>query len=121
MSTITIEIFHVAFERAPQHVATLRSTIPLDCALEDAFSGTQNVKSFWVTSRGQNGVRIEPTPEIERMNGCRSTSVGDYARVIEDGRESFWRCCPSGWKPIESREGIALVGAAARLAACDML
>ncbi len=104
-----IEIFHAAFESSPRRVARLSSACPVEEALEQAYKGTQNVDSSWVESKGQLGVRIEPDPTV--ATGCRSTSTGDYARVVDvQGLETFWRCCFIGWRPIQDRSDIDLVG-----------
>ena len=104
-----IEIFHAAFESSPRRVARLSSACRVEEALEQAYKGTQNVDSSWVESKGQLGVRIEPDPTV--ATGCRSTSTGDYARVVDvQGLETFWRCCFIGWRPIQDRRDIDLVG-----------
>jgi hypothetical protein len=115
---ITIQIFHAAFESEPRHVATLTSRAAVELALEEAFTATQDVDSHWVVSRGQMGVSVEPTPEVLKEGGCRSTSVGDYARVVDEGgRESFFRCCGSGWKSITDRTELSKAGAGVMMAA----
>lgn len=114
---ITVEMFHVAFEDAPVHVATLTSDQPHETALEEAFTATQNLESSWVQSRGQRGISVAPTKDILERNDWRSTSMGDYARVVdEDGTESFFRCCAVGWKVITNPEDLDRVGDAAMFA-----
>lgn len=115
---ITIQVFHAAFETTPQHVATLVSGAVVEFALDEAFVATQTVESSWVAARGQMGISIEPAAAILKQGSCRSTSVGDYARVVDDdGRESFFRCCPSGWKEITDRAELSKTGAEVSLAA----
>lgn len=109
---ITVEVFHAAFEDAPVHVATLRSNQPREQAIEAAYIATQNLESSWVHSRGQRGISVTVTI-LERGAG-RSTSMGDYVRVVaEDGSESFFRCCAVGWKAITNREDLNRVQDAA--------
>lgn len=109
---ITIEVFHAAFEDSPIHVATLRSNQPREQAIESAYTATQNLESSWVHSRGQRGISVAPMV-LERYS-CRSTSMGDYVRVVdENGNESFFRCCALGWKLIANREDLGSVGEAA--------
>lgn len=110
---ITIQLFHAAYEEAPRHVATLISRAPVELALDEAFTATQNVESSWVAGRGQMGVAIEPTPSVLRQGQCRSTSVGDYARVVAaTEQELFFRCCARGWTPITDRAELSKAGAA---------
>jgi len=112
MRMITIQIFHAAFEEAPRHVANLTSRAAVELALDEAFTATQNVESSWVASRGQMGVAVEPTADVLKQGKCRSTSVGDYARVVDaDGGESFFRCCGASWKPITDRAELSKAGA----------
>ena len=109
---ITVEVFHAAFEDEPTHVATLRRNQPLGQALEDAFTVTQNLESSWVQARREHWVSVT-VPVLER-GACRSTSMGDYVRVVaEDGSESFFRCCAVGWKAITNREDLQRVQDAA--------
>lgn len=115
---ITIQIFHAAFEEAPRHVANLTSSAIVELALDEAFTATQNVESSWVAVRGQMGVSAEPTAEVLKQGECRSTSVGDYARVVDEtGGETFFRCCGRGWKPITDRAELSKAGAAVMMAA----
>jgi hypothetical protein len=115
---ITIQVFHAAFEETPRHVANLTSHAAVEFALEEAFTATQNVESSWVTSRGQMGVSAEPTAEVLKQGGCRSTSVGDYARVVDEtGAESFYRCQGRGWKPITDRAELSKAGTQVMMAA----
>lgn len=112
---ITVEVFHTAFEDAPVHVATLRSSQPQEQAIEAAFIATQNLESSWVHSRGQRGISVT-VAILERGDG-RSTSMGDYVRVVdENGNESFFRCCAVGWKAITNREDLKRVHDAAMFA-----
>jgi hypothetical protein len=61
---------------------------------------------------------VAPTQDILERNDWRSTSMGDYARVVdEDGTESFFRCCAIGWKVITDREDLNRVHDAAVFAA----
>lgn len=84
----------------------------VELALDEAFTATQNVESSWVASRGQMGVAVEPTADVLKQGKCRSTSVGDYARVVDaDGGESFFRCCVASWKPITDRAELSKAGA----------
>ena len=109
---ITIEVFHAAFEDAPVHVATYRSNQPREQAIEAAYTATQNLEGSWVHSRRQRGISVTPTV-LERYS-CRSTSMGDYIRVVdENGNESFFRCCAVGWKAISNREDLNRVHDAA--------
>lgn len=117
---ITIEIFHTALEDQSQHVATLTRDDPIASALDQAYKGTQNVEWSWVADNGQLGVRVTPTKAVKRRGGCRSTTVGDYARVVEDGQESFWRFCPGGWKQIKNLVDVNLVGIEATVNAHGM-
>ena len=111
---ITVDVFHAAYEDAPVHVATLTSDQPLEQALEEAFTGTQNVESSWVRSRGQRGVSLTPTQAVLDRNDCRSTAMGDYVRVVDAASVgSFFRCCALGWKLIANREDLSRVGEAA--------
>lgn len=106
---ITIEIFHAAYESSPRLVARRTCPGPIGEALEHAYRGTQNLDSSWAESKGQGGVRVEPGSSVG--TACRSTSTGDYARVVdEQGRETFWRCCFIGWLPIADRRDTELVG-----------
>lgn len=110
---ITIQLFHAAYEVAPRHVATLTSSAEVELALDEVFTATQNVESSWVAGRGQMGVAIEPTPAVLKQRECRSTSVGDYARVVDaKEQESFFRCCARGWEPITDRAELSKAGAA---------
>lgn len=109
---ITIEVFHGAFEDVPIHVATLRSNQPLEQALEMVFTATQNLEQSWVQVR--NRVLVQVTAPVLERGACRSTSMGDYVRVVdENGNESFWRCCAVGWKAITNREDLKRVQDAA--------
>lgn len=111
---ITVEVFHAAYEDAPLHVATLTSDQPREQALDEAFTGTQNLESSWVQTRGQRGVSLIPTRAALEQRDWRSTSMGDYVRVVdEDGVESFFRCCAVGWKVITDREDLKRVQDAA--------
>ena len=111
-NTMSLEIFHTIFETAPRHIATLVTTLPLDDALEAAFEGTQNVEGSWVLDGGFNGVTVTPSPEVIAAQGCRSTSPGDYVRVVDaQGSESFYRCRGQGWAPIVERAELARTGA----------
>lgn len=113
----TMELFHVAFEDQPQQVATLSVDYEIEDALEFIFRATQNVDSSWVEAANREGSPIKPSPSVVTLQGCRSTSVGDYVRVVEEGgTETFWRCAPAGWRQIP-REGLQLVGQAAMAAA----
>ena len=91
-------------------------------ALEVAYVSTQNDmqgedRTSWIPPVDRQGVTITPTASVLSEGGCRSTSVGDYARVKDaQGVESFWRCAVAGWAKIQSREEVALVGEAAMLA-----
>ena len=117
---ITIQVFHSAFEATPRYVASRSSDQPLELALVEAFKATQNVASSWVTSRGQMDVLVEPRDEVGAQGGCRSTSVGDYVRVVnERGAESLFRCCDSGWKPITDRGELSKAGVEVMMAAYD--
>jgi hypothetical protein len=110
-NAMSLEIFHTIFETAPRHVATLVTTSPLDDALEAAFEGTQNVEGSWVLDGGFNGVKVTPSPEVIAAQGCRSTSPGDYVRVVNaQGSESFYRCRGQNWAPILERAELARVG-----------
>lgn len=110
-NTMSLEVFHTIFETAPRHVATLVTRLPLDDALEAAFEGTQNVEGSWVLDGGFNGVTVTPSPQVSAAQGCRSTSPGDYVRVVDgQGRESFYRCRGQRWAPILERAELARVG-----------
>lgn len=40
---------------------------------------------------GFNRVKVTPSPEVSAAQGCRSTSPGDYERVVDaQGSESFY-------------------------------
>ena len=118
---LTIEVFHTVFEDTPTHVASLSHKGTVSAALEAAYCGTQNLDTSWVHSKGQNGITVEPMSVAEgKSDGCRSTAVGDYARVLQDGRESFWRCGPMGWKEIKNRSDLMLVRTNASMAAYRM-
>lgn len=109
-----ITIVHTAYEIQPCVVATLRSTQLREQALEEAFTATQNLETSWVASCGQRGITATPTAEIRQRGGCRSTSMGDYARVVDAaGQETYWRCCALGWRAIDSLHQLTLVGEAA--------
>lgn len=109
-----ITIVHTAFETQPCVVATLRSPKLREQALEDAYMATQNLETSWVASGGQRGVTVTPTDPIRHRGGCRSTSMGDYARVVDAaGNETYWRCCAMGWRAIDSFGELTLVGEAA--------
>lgn len=109
-----IDIVHTAYEDRPRLVATLRSHRLREQALEEGFTATQNLETSWVESHGQHGIPMTPSDEVRRRGQCRSTSVGDYARVVDtDGAESFWRCYAHGWRLIDSPDQINLVGQAA--------
>lgn len=83
-----IDIVHTAYEDRPRLVATLRSHRLREQALEEGFTATQNLETSWVESHGQHGIPITPGDEVRRRGQCRSTSVGDYARVVDtDGAE----------------------------------
>lgn len=115
--TKKIEVFHTAFEKRARRVATLLMDCDVDDALEQAYSATQNVDSSWVRTRGQFGVTVTPSAAVRRAGECRSTSMGDYARVVDPvAGTSFWRCAVVGWTLITSRRKLALVGMAA---VCD--
>lgn len=115
---ITVQVFHTAFEATARHVASLSSNQPVELALDEAFTATQNVDSSWVTSRGQMGVSVEPTEDVLKQAGCRSTSVGDYVRVVDErGQESYFRCCGAGWKPIADRGELSKTGTEVMMAA----
>jgi hypothetical protein len=110
-NTMSLEIFHTIFETAPRHVATLVTTLPLNDALEAAFKGTQNVEGSWVLDGGFNGVTVTPSPEVIAARGCRSTTPGDYVRVVDaQGSESFYRCRGQQWARILERAELARVG-----------
>jgi len=112
--TKRIDVFHTAFEKRPRLIATLLIDCDVDAALERVYSGTQNVDSSWVKTRGQLGVVVTPSASVRRAGGCRSTSMGDYARVVDPvAGTSCWRCDWVGWTPITSREKLDLVGMAA--------
>lgn len=113
-ATTTVQIFHVAFEDSARHVATVASVRACTSALELAFAATQNAESCWVKAWSNAELEIEPTEEVQKQLWCRSTNVGDYARVVEDGHEySFWRRCSLGWNRIEDERDLDLVGGAA--------
>ena len=115
---VTIQIIHTAFEAVSRHVASLTSVEPIESALEEAFVGTQNIDTSWVETRGQRGVSVEPTEDVLTQGSCRSTSVGDYVRIIdEQGEESFFRCCSSGWNPITDRSELSKTGSEVMIAA----
>ncbi len=78
---ITIEVFHAAFEDQPVHVATLRTGEPLEQALEWAFAATQNLEQSWVQAR--NRVLVTVTVPVGERGACRSTSMGDYVRIVD--------------------------------------
>ncbi len=70
-----------------EKVASFRTDLPTDNALEDAFRRTQNIDSAW-----------DECPGIEAEPGRhRSTSVGDVVKV--DGMA--FQCAPVGWKRFE--------------------
>lgn len=118
---IKIEVFHAAFETTPEHVASLTSPQSVESALEEAFTGTQNLETSWVESRGQRNVRVEPTESVLQRQGCRSTSVGDYVRIIDaQGQESFYRCGGCGWSLITDRSELAKVGPSVVMSAYGM-
>ena len=112
---IQVDVFHVAFEECVECVATLLlNTADVLDALDQAYLGTQNIELSWVIHRGQCGVEVRPSTAVLTRGGCRSTSVGDYARVIEaGGQESFWRCVSFGWKLFQGEDARRLVGMAA--------
>ena len=122
--TQTVEVFHTAFEKTAEHVVTIvvDREVTITCALELAYLCTQNDmqgedRTSWIPPVARQGATITPTPSVIAKGGCRSTSVGDYARVKDAQHvESFWRCAVAGWAKIQSREEIALVGEAAMLA-----
>ena len=98
---ITVKLIHIAGEESlPLHVATRKSHSTKEDALHEAWLGTQNVAGSWITSRGCNGISIEPVPGLHPR--YRSTLVGDYAQVIDsDGSESYWQRHDSGWQEIK--------------------
>jgi hypothetical protein len=111
-NSISLEIFHAAFEQVPRHVATLITQLPLEDALEAAFVGTQNVDDSWVHAGGFNGVRVTPTQEVIDAKGCRSTSPGDFVRVVDaQGVESFYGCCGEGWRLLHRQSAAARLSA----------
>jgi hypothetical protein len=118
----TIELFHTAFEKTAEHVVTIVVDGDVAYALELAYLCTQNDmqgedRTSWIPPVARPGVTITPTPSVLAKGGCRSTSVGDYARVQDaHSVESFWRCARAGWAKIQSQEEVALVGEAAMLA-----
>jgi hypothetical protein len=115
----TMELFHVAFEDQPQHVATLSADYQqLAEALDFIYRATQNVDSSWVEAARRDGSQLKPSDSVLTLKGCRSTSVGDYVRVLgeEGASDTFWRCAPFGWNQIRSPEGLRLVREAATMA-----
>lgn len=117
----TMEVFHVAFEEQPQLVATLTVENELEDALDIAFRLTQNVESSWVDDAHQEGSPVKLSSSVLALNGCRSTAVGDYIRLVDEGgAETFWRCAPAGWRQIMSRDELLLVREAAMTAAYRM-
>jgi hypothetical protein len=94
-------IYYVEVVHYPSKiVAKLRDLdMTLSEALERAFEGTQNVDGSWVEDKGQLGVTVEPQDMVVQDGGCRSTSVGDYMRVVDDdGHMSLWKVAPVGWE-----------------------
>ena len=115
----TMELFHVAFENQPQHVATLSADYQqLEEAFDFIYRATQNVDSSWVEAASRDESQLKPSDSVLTLKDCRSTSVGDYIRVLgeEGAPDTFWRCAPAGWRQIHSPEGLRLVREAATMA-----
>jgi hypothetical protein len=91
------ELFHAAFEEQPIGVAIMDSDLPVEEALEKLWSATQNVDSNWVTSKGQFGIKVEPSADVIARGGARSSSTGDFVALYLEQGLTIYRCMPAGW------------------------
>jgi len=94
----TVEILHCAFGDDGTKVAEVDPGVgpDVESALERAWRLT-NIDTPWWTNDG-----VTPCGRTVEKGGCRSTSVGDLARVVqEDGSSRMWLCASFGWKPLE--------------------
>lgn len=75
-------VLHAAFEPEPRVVAFVlpdNQNGPIESALKEAYSVSQNIDSSWV-----EGSKIyDLSPWVREQGGCRSTSVGDGIAVYE--------------------------------------
>lgn len=88
-----IFLIHAAFEEQPVIVATYSVYSESDLgALEDLYIRTQNLSAEGWLENARNNPAFKVFGNSE---GCRSTSVGDYATV--NGK--LYRCASFGWEP----------------------
>jgi len=93
------ELFHAAFEEAPILVTTLETDLPVDRALDELWTATQNVDESWVKARGQFGLKVEPSASAIAAGGARSTSIGDFTAIHFEHGVTMYRCMRMGWEP----------------------
>ena len=88
----------------PEVVCTILLYEKYECmltssVLEYIFGATNNIDESWVDKIKKNRIFLSCRFEdwVIQQKHCRSTSVGDYVVVNDNGRMEKWVCGNVGW------------------------